>query len=158
MAETTSRDVTIAGKRFRFRKADVVRAARGLEPEPIASHFVVVGLRRFPPKQLICAMTGLDRADLTTHQARRTLTRLGFVAGRKEARRTAAGINEQPVPQSARLESLAGNWVALKDDDVLHFAARPNEVVEWLAAHNQKADTMFRVPENAAAASGLAPL
>ena len=33
------------------------------------------GGRPFPPKQVICLATGLDRADFTTHQARRILTR-----------------------------------------------------------------------------------
>jgi hypothetical protein len=103
-------------------------------------------------------MTGLDRADLTTHQARRTLTRLGFVAGRKAPRLDAPASEAATAAGSDRLGALAGNWVALKDDDVLHFAERPGDVVEWLAAHGQKADTMFRVPEDAAAASGLAPL
>src|SRR3954452_5019428 len=86
MPETTERQVRIAGQLFVLRTGDVRRALYKVQPEPISSHFVVVDDRRFPPKQVISAVTGLDRADFTTHQARRTLMRLGFAAGRREAR------------------------------------------------------------------------
>jgi hypothetical protein len=48
--------------------------------------------------------------------------------------------------------------VAIKDDDVLHATATPHDLVGWLARHGQSADSMFRVPEDDVAASGLAPL
>lgn len=160
MTETTlTRDVTIAGRAFRLRSADVLRAAATLEPEPIARHYVVVEQRRFPPKQLICALTGLDRADLTTHQARRTLMRLGFQSGRRggEASSAVAGAAQESA-LTERLRPLAGQWVAVKDDDVLHHATTPAAVVGWLTRHGRQADSMFRVPEDDRAASGLAPL
>ena len=61
---------------------------------PVHEHYVVVGGRRFPPKQVLSCVTGLDRADFTTHQARRILKRLGFVAAR-------AGDAEVPVEDPA---------------------------------------------------------
>lgn len=169
MADTIApRQVTIAGRPFVLRERDVVRALREIEPEPIRSHFVVVGTRRFPPKQAISAVTGLDRADFTTHQARRTLMRLGFAAGRRPARavaatRSASRSTETPSAPVAealvdRLRPLAGRWVAVKDEDVLHAADTPHELVGWLTRHGQNADSMFRVPEDELAASGLAPL
>jgi hypothetical protein len=84
MAETTERQARIAGRLFLLRSTDVRRALRKVEPEPVASHFVVDD-RRVPLKQVISAVTGLDRADFTTRQARRTLMRLGFVGGRRGA-------------------------------------------------------------------------
>jgi hypothetical protein len=119
----------------------------------------VVGRRRFPPKQVISAVTGLDRADFTTHQARRTLMRLGFVAGRRQAgsasrARTAAGGGEG---WADRLRPLVGRWVAIKDEDVLFDAGTPQELVRWLTEHGQKSDSVFRVPEDELAATGLAP-
>ncbi len=33
----------------------------------------------------------------------------------------------------------------------------PQELVAWLGRHGQKADSMFRVPEDELAATGLAP-
>ena len=45
------RQVKIAGQPFVLRSRDVLRTLRSVEPEPIASHYVVVGKRRFPPKQ-----------------------------------------------------------------------------------------------------------
>jgi hypothetical protein len=154
---SVERSVRIAGHVFVLRSRDVTSAVRRLTPEPIASHFVVVGARRFPPKQVISAVTGLDRADFTTHQARRTLMRLGFVAGRRgvdaihgPGTGTAEGLAD-------RLRPLTGRWVAIKDDDVLHEAETPHELVGWLTQHGQKADSVFRVPEDDLAATGLAP-
>ena len=56
-----------------------------------------------------------------------------------------------------RLGDLRGQWVAIRDDDVLYDAGTPQQLVAWLAEHGQKADSMFRVPENELAATGLAP-
>jgi Family of unknown function (DUF5678) len=166
MAEKTIiRHVKIAGQPFVLRNSDVLRAVRTVDPEPITSHFVVIGARRFPPKQVLSEITGLDRADFTTHQARRTLMRLGFSAGRRPstlARSRLGNIRVQSPGESERLgdrlKSFAGEWVAIKDDDVLHAANTPRELVEWLSQHSQKADSMFRVPEDELAATGLAPL
>jgi hypothetical protein len=164
MAEIV-RHVKIAGKPFVLRSSDVLRAVREVDPEPITSHFVVIGARRFPPKQVLSEVTGLDRADFTTHQARRTLIRLGFSAGRRSstsARSRVGNTRDQSPSESEqpgdRFKSLAGEWVAIKNDDVLHAAHTPRELVEWLSRHGQKADTMFRVPEGELAATGLAPL
>jgi len=169
--KTLERRVRIAGQLFVLRDRDVERALRRTEPEPITSHFVVVGARRFPPKQAISAVTGLDRADFTTHQARRTLMRLGFPAGRRgvgASATTPARTGKSTVGASAsasagerladRLRTLAGQWVAIKDGDVLHAADTPQHLVGWLGEHGQKADSVFRVPEDELAATGLAPL
>jgi hypothetical protein len=161
--------VRIAGQPFLLRRSDVVRALRKVDPEPITSHFVVVGKERFPPKQVISAVTGLDRADFTTHQARRTLMRLGFSAGRRspgasrgdlaaDGRRRGSRSTADPGELGDRLQALVGKWVAIKDGDVLHAASTPRELVGWLSRHGQRADSMFRVPEDECAATGLAPL
>jgi len=162
--------VRIAGQVFALRRRDVRRALRNVEPEPIKSHFVVVGARRFPPKQVVSAVTGLDRADFTTHQARRTLMRLGYAAGRRGVgapARTPSRTVESVESSSAsapgerladRLRPLASQWVAIKDDDVLHAADTPQRLIGWLGEHGQKADSVFRVPEDELAATGLAPL
>jgi hypothetical protein len=100
MAEkSVVRQVKIAGHPFVLRSSDVVRAVRGIDPEPIASHYVVVGTRRFPPKQVLSELTGLDRADFTTHQARRTLIGLGFSAGRRPAK--TSGLSSASVRRQA---------------------------------------------------------
>jgi hypothetical protein len=166
MAEKTiERQVKIAGHPFVLSNGDVLRALRKIDPEPITSHFVVVGARRFPPKQVISEVTGLDRADFTTHQARRTLIRLGFPAGRRDTRSPSARRNDvprRPGPAderlAERLRPLSGQWVAIRGDDILSAAATPQELVSWLGQHRQKADSMFRVPEDELAATGLAPL
>jgi hypothetical protein len=133
---------------------------RGVDPEPITSHYVVVGRRRYPPKQVIGLLTGLDRADFTSHQARRTLMRLGFSAGRRGGGPSRSGrpVGANGDQLTARLRAHTGEWVALKDDEVLYAGASPQALVAWLSRHGQKADSMFRVPEDDLAASGLAPL
>lgn len=167
--KSPTRQVRIAGQPFTLRSRDVVRALRTVDPEPITSHFVIVGSRRFPPKQVISAVTGLDRADFTTHQARRTLMRLGFLAGRRgtgastRALHAAAGQAQKtsafaPGGLAEQLRPLAGQWVAIKNDDILHAAESPQALVGWLGRHGQKADTVYRVPEDELAATGFAPL
>jgi hypothetical protein len=151
--------VRIAGRPFVLRRSDVVRALSDVDPEPIASHFVIVGSKRFPPKQVISELTGLDRADFTSHQARRTLMGLGFSAGRRGAGHGGRHpSSREPSGLGERLRPLAGQWVAIKDDDVLHAADSPADLVSWLARHGLRADSMFRVPEDARAETGLAPL
>lgn len=164
MSKTPTRQVMIAKRPFRIRRDAVERAMRGILPEPISSHFVVVGNRRYPPKQVISELTGLDRADFTSHQARRVLMNLGFQVGRRSAPRPAAGRAESSGSirsdggLAAALRSLVGQWVATKGDEVLVAASSPQAVVSWLAQHHQRAESMFRVPEDDAAGSGLAPL
>jgi hypothetical protein len=57
-----------------------------------------------------------------------------------------------------RLPQLRSREVAIKGEDVLYAAASPQELVRWLGQAGQKADSMFRVPEDELAATGLAPL
>lgn len=173
MAEMGERSVTIARRRFVLRRGSIERTMRLVLPEPISSHYVVIGPRRYPPKQVIALVTGLDRADFTTHQARRILRGFGFAVGRMPVHRdrdvppVEAGGTQVAVTRPANgrrhelaqvLAGLRGQWVAIKDDELLVAASEPGEVVGWLARHDRRADSMFRVPEDEVAASGLAPL
>jgi hypothetical protein len=166
MPETSPKTVTIAKRRFQLRADHVERALRQALPEPITSHYVVIGRRRYPPKQAISLVTGLDRADFTTHQARRILTGLGFPAGRRsgQANSKAPGNSRgtrsrgmRARPTAETLEPFIGQWVATRDADVLVAAPEPRTVVGWLAEHRQQADSMFRVPSDELQASGAAP-
>src|ERR1700683_3416519 len=75
-------DMTVSGHQYSLDSRGVEVALQGALPEPILEHFVVISGPRGPPKQVLALVTGLDRADFTTHHARRVLTRLGFPAGR----------------------------------------------------------------------------
>lgn len=203
MSETSPHNVTIAKQRFGLRRDHIERTMRGVLPEPISTHYIVIGARRYPPKQVIGLVTGLDRADFTTHQARRVLMGLGFASGRRPVSasegvegarmqaREHAGEGDPAVPSSARptgfppsvpptaaisatqsstsdherarelaeaLRPLQGEWVALKDGELLVATPTPKELVGWLARHDRRADSMFRVPEDELALAGLAPL
>jgi hypothetical protein len=151
---------TIAGSSFTLDRALVEERLEKVLPEPVADHYVVVGGRRFPPKQVIALVTGLDRADFTTHQVRRILRKLGFSLGRRSAA-AVAPHPERPLPDGGAgaeaLRPYIGKWVALKGIDVLVAADTPEEVVAWLERHDVYADGMFRVPRTAAEAEGAGP-
>lgn len=164
--------MTVSGHQFDLEPRSVEAALQGVLPEPIHEHFVVISGRRWPPKQVLALVTGLDRADFTTHQARRALTRLGFPAGRAVSARTrhpqasravvppppaAAGADGPVMPLAEALRPFIGLWVAVRDNDVLVAAPTPAEVVAWLAKHRQRAQSMFRVVDSEQAITGAAP-
>ncbi|MCP9489878.1 MAG: hypothetical protein MSC31_08365 [Solirubrobacteraceae bacterium MAG38_C4-C5] len=89
--------------------------------------------------------------------------RLGFSAGRRGAGTSLALGKGQwdgasPERLADRLRPLAGRWVAIRDEDILHAADSPHELVGWLGRQGQSADSVFRVPDDELAANGLAPL
>ncbi len=164
--------MTVSGHRYEIDSRRVQTALEGVLPEPIHEHFVVINGRRWPPKQVLALVTGLDRADFTTHQARRTLTRLGFPASRtlrsREHHMRAAQATGPSVPAVGEaggtprtlveaLRPFIGLWVAVRGDEVLVAASSPKEVVAWLAQHGQRAQSMFRVPDSDQAITGAAP-
>jgi hypothetical protein len=156
--------MTVSGRKYQLDRGGVEAALRGVLPEPIREHFVVISGRRWPPKQVLALVTGLDRADFTTHQARRALTRLGFPAARA-ARRTLPASpprqgGEASQGQASKVEALRpfiGLWVAVRGDEVLVAAPTPKDVVAWLAQHEQRAQSMFRVTDSEHAVAGAAP-
>jgi hypothetical protein len=165
-------NMTVSGHRYELDRRGVEAALEGVLPEPIHEHFIVVSGRRWPPKQVLALVTGLDRADFTTHQARSILVRLGFPAARaaspRERHAGAAHGGMPPAPiaseaisgKSALAEALRpfiGLWVAIRGDEVLVAAPSPKEVVAWLTQHGQRAQSMFRVPDSEQAVTGAAP-
>jgi len=159
---------TIAGHVFELDTAGVERLIEGVLPDPVREHYVVVRGRRFPPKQVLVAVTGLDRADFTTHQARRILMRLGFLAARKGRETPNAEVSDQDLlpggdgphggRQAAALEPYVGQWVALGEPtEVLVAADSPQDVLAWLSRHGKQATGMFYVPADLADAEGAAP-
>lgn len=164
--------MTVSGHQYSLDPKGVEAVLHGALPEPIQEHFVVINGRRWPPKQVLALVTGLDRADFTTHQARRALTRLGFTAGRATGRRgrnpaaspaaappppVASSAIGRPEPLVEVLRPFIGLWVAVRGDEVLVAAPSPKEVVAWLARHHQRAQSMFRVPDSEQAITGAAP-
>jgi hypothetical protein len=152
----------VAGTTYELEPEAVERAVQRVLAEPIHEHYVVVSGRRFPPKQVLVELTGLDRADFTTHQARRILKRLGFVAARlhqAEEPSSLGGGGPHGGRQAAVLERHAGQWVALASPtEVLVAASTPQEVLAWLSRHERRAPYgMFRVPESQHRAGGAAP-
>lgn len=152
MSEVETR--VVAGREIHFTRADVEQALEGVLPEPLHEHFVVIADRRFPPKQVLAALTGIHRADFTSHQARRVLRGAGFVVGR-----VSATSSSPPDPQRAAwpyegreadaLMPFRGRWVAQRGLDVLVAADDPADVMAWLSRHDEHDATIFRVPQHA---------
>lgn len=155
---------TISGQTCQLDPAQIELLAHGLLPEPVREHYVVIAGRRFPPKQVIACATGIDRADFTTHQARRVLRRLGFPAARVGRQPSggddAGGDGPHGGRQAAVLRPYMGKWVAMSSPtEVLVAADTPEQVLSWLARHERQASFgMFRVPASEAEAVGTAPL
>lgn len=155
---------TISGQVFELEHEGVEEVVTQVLPDPVREHYVVVSGRRFPPKQILACVTGLDRADFTTHQARRILMRLGFVAARTApAGEEAIADERRDWPyggrQAAVLEPYMGKWVAMAGPlEVLVAADTPQEVVEWITKHKRRSTGMFRVPRADEDVHGAAPL
>lgn len=138
---------TIAGHQFELTRTDIEQAALAIDPEPIDVHFAVVEGRRFPPKQLIEAVTGLDRAEFNSHQARAVLGRLGFTVDRRRPPRPAgpAGGGPNAGVESRLLDQYAGRWVAQDGLEILYAADSPHDVARWLHRRGRSA-RVWRVP------------
>jgi hypothetical protein len=154
---------TIAGQRFDLDRTTIEAAVVDELPDPVRDHYVVVEGRRFPPKQILARVTGLDRADFTTHHARRILSRLGFMAGRRSTPQPEQAPPQPRLPhggrQAAALAPYIGKWVALGEPwEVLVAADTPQEVLRWLERHDKTATGgMFRVPRSAEETEIIAP-
>ena len=150
----------IAQHAFALNAVEIEGQLGDVMPEPLGDHYVVIAGRRFPPKQVIGLVTGLDRADFNTHQARRILSRLGFTVGRR-SRDSMPIVPDRPGPHRGReadlLRPFAGRWVAQRGLEILVAADTPQAVLGWLERHNQQADAMFRVPSDETEATGVAP-
>ena len=155
MAEVHAR---VAGQHFELDAAEVARRLRDAMPEPLGDLYVVVNGRRFPPKQALSLVTGLDRSRFNSHHAAEVLRRLGFTVSRRSDAASAPGA--QALTRSAAADALrpfAGQWVAQRGDEVLVAADTPQAVLAWLERHNRQADAMFRVPRDEDEATGVAP-
>ncbi len=81
-----------AGRSLEVCRDEVEAVARGLEPEPVQTHWVEVAGKRFPPKQLLAEVARakgvpLSRLEFTTMRARSVLRRLGLRVGAEEGTR-----------------------------------------------------------------------
>jgi len=142
---------TVAGHKYKFDAAIVESALDRIDPEPIHEHYVVVRGRRFPPKQVLAIMTGLDRADFTTHQARAILRRLGFGVHRRSQAAVGPGALSGPRLGDSGLEAHVGRWVAQVGAEVIYSADNPESVTKWCSRHGRQA-RVWRVPDSPGAA------
>lgn len=87
---------TLAGRAFDLSDDDVrIRIARH-RPEAIDQYWVEIDGERWPVKQVMAIMTGLDRTRFQSQNSRRLLAKLGFPVG--------TGRNELPGGSAAQAE------------------------------------------------------
>lgn len=82
----------VAGLVIEACRDEVERVLAGVEPEPVQTHWVEVGGRKFPPKQALAEVARakgvpLSRLEFTTMRARSVLRRLGLRVGAEEGTR-----------------------------------------------------------------------
>jgi hypothetical protein len=146
---------TIAHHPFDLTRERVEASMRGLSPEPIQAHYVVVSGRRFPPKQVIGQVTGLDRSAFISTQARRVLERLGFTVGRVGATPNAdqpvevnaSSADERLLREAEMLRPYIGEFVAVDPEwtEVIASGPDPRSVSRALRAAG-RVGAIFQVP------------
>jgi hypothetical protein len=151
----TSVHATIAHRPFDLARERVEATMRSVAPESIQAHYVIVNGRRFPPKQVIAAVTGLDRSEFISTQARRILERLGFTVGRLGSAPMAAEPSVDPGSSAdERLEREAellrpyiGQFVAVDPEwtEVVASGPEPRAVSRALRAIG-RTGVIFQVP------------
>ncbi|MEA1964680.1 MAG: hypothetical protein U9O41_06085, partial [Candidatus Aerophobetes bacterium] len=68
-------------KPYNLTKKEVEEKMRRKLPEPINKHYVFVNDEKYPPKQVLNEVLGLNRLDFTTMDTRNIFKRLGFEFG-----------------------------------------------------------------------------
>lgn len=120
----------VGGRDFDLTKEEVIRRMRDVEPEPIREHFVVIGEKPFPPKQVLAQVTGWDRQTFTTMEAIRVLSRIGFVSQRRADGRPswdptdADDLKEQPSRSIDQRLSAMESAVAVMQEAIASLTRR----------------------------------
>ena len=152
----TSIRATIARHPFDLTRAQVEGTMRGVPAEAVRAHYVIVNGRRYPPKQVIAAVTGLDRSAFITTQARQVLERLGFTVGRLGSPPIASTTPDARTAADARLEREAdllrpyrGEFVAVDAEwsEVIASGPDPGSVRRAIAAIG-RTGVIFQVPSD----------
>lgn len=146
---------TIARQAYDLTRERVEATMRGVRPESIQAHYVIVGGRRFPPKQVIAEVTGLDRSAFISTQARRILERLDFTVGRvgspprepNPLADVASSADERLAREAELLRPHMGQFVAVDPDWTEVIASGPDPRAVSRALHAiGRVGVIFQVP------------
>jgi hypothetical protein len=156
---------TVAHRTFQLTPARIETCMAERVPEPVREHYVIVAGRRYPPTQVLACVTGLPRAEFTSHHARSVLRRLGFACahravfavdadaleGRFYGERIDPDGSGDRERAAAALAPFVGQWVALDSPtDVIAADDSLRDLAAWLSRYNRKPRYgVFRVPRNA---------
>ena len=144
----------------------VERKVGDIEPAPLRAYYVVVNGRRYPPTQAMALATRKPQGQIRTAAALKRLSHLGFPTGRIATR---SPVSSPPVVRDittseparraafeAELRSHVGEWVATRGEQLLVAAPDARSVIAWLGAHDERADSMYKVPRDLSEVSGTA--
>ena len=84
---------TVGGRNFDLTADDVRSRMKGVDPEIIQKHAVVINDAVYPPKQVFAVCLGFPRTSFTTMEAQRVLNRLGF--DNRQARAATRGKQDE---------------------------------------------------------------
>jgi hypothetical protein len=149
----------------RLTAARVERKVGDIEPAPLRAYYVVVNGRRYPPTQAMALATGKPQAQIRTAAALKRLSHLGFPTGRIATRNLVSlpvhrdTTTSEPARRAAfeaELRSHVGEWVATRGEELLVAAPDARSVISWLGEHDERADTMYKVPRDLSEVSGTA--
>lgn len=73
-----SKTFQLGGKSVELSYEKVVKALRGVQPEPIQKYYIEVGNTSYPIKQALAVTTGFSLAGFTSQHAFRMLQSVGF--------------------------------------------------------------------------------
>ena len=79
---TMDTEFTVGGHRYHLTDEEVQGRLQGFQPGPVHTHVVEVSGVRYPVKEALAHLTGLDPLDFNTNQARTVFKRLGFAVRR----------------------------------------------------------------------------
>ena len=74
----------LRGRAYNLSASDVKIKMKRVSPEAIRIHYVVVENRKYPPKQVLSEVLGLNRLQFTSSDAVNILRRLRFTLGYKK--------------------------------------------------------------------------
>lgn len=73
----------LKGKAYVLSRKEIERKMQEIDPEIIASYYIVINKKKYPLKQVLGDSLGLSRLEFTSVDAFNILRRLGFKIERK---------------------------------------------------------------------------
>lgn len=152
------------GRFLALDRARVEQTVKDMEPvTERAATYVVVNGRRYGARKVFSAATGTSLNQVSAALALSSLGRLGFITGERRRGRSRALGAKRPTRAQRRdsdldqqLRKHIGEWVAVRDGELLVAAPDAKTVIAWLKERADSAEAMYKVPRDLTEISGAA--